>query len=177
MAGEDDVALHRGEQGGFCWLVSSESLPSLVEVAVRHHTGLRLCITSFDSGPISPTREELAVGWTKSGNVMVSPPVADGLEIPHDQHDEWYFFDDPPSAKWSPEIFVNRCGFTVVPPGDIWNADDLTADRHALDWLIADQERYWEQLRSVDPISYIAMGDNDVVVSKRREFIEELIPS
>jgi hypothetical protein len=29
-------------------------------------------------------------------------------------------------------------------------------------------------MERVDPVSYIAMGDLDVVVSKRREFIEHL---
>ena len=169
------MVLQRGEHGSFQWLVSSEPLPSLVEVAVRYHTGLRLCITSFDSGPISPTPEELNAGWTKSANIMVSPPLADGLEVPHDQYDEWYIFDHPPPVELSPDIFVNHCGFSIVPPDEIWKADDLKSDRHALDWLILIQERFWEQMRRVDPISYIAMGDNDVVVSKRREFIEELI--
>ena len=39
---------------------------------------------------------------------------------------------------------------------------------------IAIQERFWAQMERVDPVSYIAMGDLDVVVSKRREFIENL---
>jgi hypothetical protein len=33
-------------------------------------------------------------------------------------------------------------------------------------------EVHRSQLEQIDPISYIAMGDREVVVSKRREFIE-----
>jgi hypothetical protein len=36
------------------------------------------------------------------------------------------------------------------------------------------QERFWLQSEQIAAISYIAIGDLDIVVSKRREFIDYL---
>ena len=54
----------------------------------RLHPGARLCITSYDSHPLRPDPEEEARGWTTTGKFMISPPVAEGLEILYDQYDE-----------------------------------------------------------------------------------------
>jgi hypothetical protein len=70
-----------GQHGRFRWLVASSSLPSLVAATIHFHPGSRLCITSFDSGPIHPAPEEEARGWMAQGKVMVSPPLAGGLDI------------------------------------------------------------------------------------------------
>lgn len=161
------MTLHRGERGRFFWLVSDGRLPSLPELAIRYHVGLRLCITSFDSTSISPTPEESAAGWTSVGPAMVSAPLTDRMEIPYDRYDEWYFVDQPPPAAWTSEVFVNYLAFTLAP----------SAQNCEYDWLAPMQERFWEQLDRINPVSYVAMGDNDIVVSKRREFIEAFTPS
>ncbi len=168
--------MQTGQHGRFNWLVSTSpySIPSLAELTVRHHPALCLCITAFDSGPIRPGPEELDGGWTTQGEVMISPPLAEGLDIPSDGYDEWYILEQPPAPEWQPEIFVNYGGFTVVPPEEIFEIYDPTWDRHGLDWLVPIQERFWEQLERGNPVSYIAIGDHDVVVSQRREFIERL---
>jgi hypothetical protein len=163
-----------GQHGRFHWLVASSSLPSLAAATVRFHPGSRLCITAFDSGPIRPGPEEEVRGWMTRGNVMVSPPLAEGLEIPHDQYDEWYLLDDPPPPGWEPEVFVNYGGFTLAAIEEVLRTYDPTWDKHGLDYLVPIQERFWAQMEQVDPISYVAMGDQDVVVSRRREFIEHL---
>jgi hypothetical protein len=61
-----------------------------------------------------------------------------------------------------------------VPVEEIYKTLDPTWERGGLDYLVPIQERFWAQTERVDPVSYIAMGDLDVVVSKRREFIEHL---
>jgi hypothetical protein len=105
---------------------------------------------------------------------MDSSPLVEGLDIPHDQYDEWYLFEEPPPAAWQPEVFVNYGGFTLAPIADILSTYDPTWDRRGLDYLVPIQERFWAQLERVDPVTYGAVGDYDVVVSKRREFIERL---
>ena len=159
---------------GFHWLVAPSFLPSLVDSAIRYHSGLRLCITAFDSGPIRPSPEEQAAGWISRGDIMVSPPLVEGLDIPLDQYDEWYLLDEPPGPEWKPEVFVNYGGFSLVPIEQIYKMYDPAWDRHGLDDLVPIQERFWAQMERVDPISYIAMGDQDVVVSKRCDFIEQM---
>ena len=67
----------------------------------------------------------------------------------------------------------NGC-FHLVPIEEIYKAYDATRDRIGLDYLVPIQERFWVQLEQVSAVSYIAMGDQDVVVSKRRDFIERL---
>jgi hypothetical protein len=173
-AGEEADMVQSGQHGRFHWLVAPSSLPSLVAATVRFHPGSRLCITAFDSGPIRPSPEEEASGWVTRASVMVSPPLDEGLDIPLDQYDEWYLLDEPPPHEWQPEVFVNFGGFTLVAIEEIYKTYDPTWDRHGLDYLVPIQERFWAQMEQVDPISYIAMGDQDVVVSKRREFIEQL---
>ncbi len=166
--------IRSGQHGRFHWLVASSSSLSLMDLTVRYHPTLRLCITSCDSGPISPSPQDQADGWMETGKVMVSPPLAKGLDIPLDQYDEWYLLDEPPSPEWQPEVFVNYGGFTLVPTEEFPKGDDPTWDRHGLDWLDPIQGRFWGQLEQLSPVSYIAMGDYDVVVSQRREFIERL---
>ncbi len=166
--------IQTGQHGRFYWLVAPSSLESLAELTVRCHPALHLCITAFDSGPISPDADELASGWTTKGKIMVSPPLVEGLEIPLDQYDEWYLLEQPPASEWQPEVFVNYGGFTIVPTEEILKTYDPTWDRHGLDWLVRIQERFWEQMERVNPVSYVAMGDCDVVVSQRRAFIERL---
>jgi hypothetical protein len=166
--------IQTGQHGRFYWLVASRSLPSIAEIVVQCHPTLRLCITAFDSGPITPSADELALGWTTHGKGMVSPPLGDCLHIPHDGYDEWYLLEEPPASDWEPDIFVNYGGFTLVSMEEILKSYDPTWDRHGLDWLVPIQERFWEQMERINPVSYVAMGDNDVVVSQRRELIERL---
>jgi len=145
-----------------------------VKSAVRFHVGLRLCITALDGGPIHPNAEEQPRGWMARGNAVVSPPLTEGLDIPRDQCDEWYLLDEPPSPEWTPEVFVNYGGFTLSPIEEIYKTYDPTWDRHGLDYLVPIQERFWEQIDRVNPVSYIAMCDQNIVVSRRPEFIEQL---
>ena len=39
-----------------------------------------------------------------------------------------------------------------------------------LDWLYPIQERFWSQIETLRPISYIASGDNEVLVTRSSEF-------
>jgi hypothetical protein len=35
------------------------------------------------------------------------------------------------------------------------------------------QERFWKQMARVRPLSYVAMGDNDVIVTRNQEFVSQ----
>jgi hypothetical protein len=166
--------IHSGQHGSFYWLVAQFSPGPLTRLTVRFHTALRLCITAFDSGPLLPSPEEEAAGWTVRGEVMVSPPLAEGLYIPCGEYDEWYLLEEPPPADWTPEVFVNDSAFTLVPVEELRKLDDPTWCRYGNDWLIPLQESFWEQMERVKAVSYIAMGDHDIIVSQRREFIERV---
>jgi hypothetical protein len=165
--------IHQGQHDRFEWLVMNDC-PRLVELTLQHHARLRLCISSFDSGQISPDEEEAAAGWTSSGSIMVSPPITESLDVPYDGYDEWYLLEQLPCNDWRPEVFVNYGGFTLRQIDEILNEYDPTWERNGRDWLPAMQERFWNQIDSVNPVTYVGMGDFDIVVSRRSEFIEEV---
>ncbi|MBC7857038.1 MAG: hypothetical protein IAF94_26710 [Pirellulaceae bacterium] len=47
---------------------------------------------------------------------------------------------------------------------------DPTWERSGLDWLYPIQERFWAQVNKLSPLSYIAIGDNEVVVTRNKSF-------
>ncbi len=161
-----------GKHGEYRWLVSGREVASLPDLVCRFHRRLHLCITCFDSGPLRIMDEEVAQGWTTQGEVVISPPLADGMPIPHDQYDEWYLLGAPEFDKLEVEVFVNYGCFTLVTPGDSYKTYDLTSEKSELDWLASVQERFWLQLDRLKPESYVAIGDNDIVVSRNHRFVE-----
>ena len=164
--------LQTGQQGEYHWLESGPEIWDLAAIVVRFHRGLRLCITAFDSGPLRLTSEELDQGWSAHCGVAVSPPIEDSLAIPHDQYDEWYVVDDPRPLERDIEVFVNYGAFTLVPPADTYKTYDATWEKSGLEWLAQAQGRFWDQLQRIQPMTFVASGDNDVVASRNYRFIE-----
>lgn len=166
--------IQTGRHGLYQWLVAPTFPTSLVKLTVRFHPSLRLCITAVEGGYFSPSSQALAAGWSNRGKVTVSPPLAEGLDIPLDEYEEWYLLAEPPPSEWAPEVFVWNACFTLVPVEELYNTYDPTWDKHGLDYLIPIQERFWVQIKRVEPVTYIAMGDQFVVVTRRSEFLERL---
>ena len=105
---------------------------------------------------------------------MISPPLSVGLEIPSDQHNDWYIFGEDQPSLGEFERFVIYGGFNFADPREMASSYDPTWDRSALDWLYPIQERFWTQLDRLAPVSYISNGDNDVVVTRLAEFAESI---
>lgn len=164
-----------GRHDCFFWLVSPSLLDTLVKRTLEFHQGLRVCVTSCDSGPLAPTAEERALGWSTIGEIAVGPRICGSPDIPSDKYDEWYLFDEPPGAEWKPEVFVNYGGFTVVPVDDLVRDLHPTEDKRALDWLRPVQDRFWKQIEKAHPVSFIASGDFDVVVTQKKDFVQALL--
>jgi len=160
-----------GTQARFQWVETTSSV-SLAEIITRLHSGLRLAVVVFDCGPIQPSIEEERDGWSTHGTVMLSPPLRPDLDIPSAACDEWYVFEDEPRSDWRPEIFVNNLGFTVVPIEELQRHRDPTWDRHGLDWLKPLQELFWSQIETVNAVTYVAIGDPLVVVSRVPAVVE-----
>jgi hypothetical protein len=165
--------LETGEHGDYRWFVG-QFAGSLADVVVACHLGRRLGISSFDSGVFHPTTSEAEEGWTTQGNLALSPMLRAGMDVPHDGYDEWYIFDEQSSPEWSPEVFVNIGAFTVVPVEEIERRRDPTWEAHAFDWLIPVQGRFWKQIVRVRPLSYVAMGERDIIVTRNQEFVSRL---
>src|SRR5216684_3592875 len=125
--------VHTGQLGDYHWLASGCEIWTLPELVLRFHRGLRICITSFDSGSLVLTKEELEQGWTTHRGVSISPPVEATLAIPHDQYDEWYILENPPFPENDIEVFVNYGAFSLVAPTEIYKTFDPTWDKTGLE--------------------------------------------
>jgi len=165
-----------GKSNNYYWKVSESSygFSNLVETVLKVLSGKFLHITSFDSGPITPNEEEIKLGWRMQNDVMVSPPLCEGLLVPHEQYDEWYISNSEIIFHAEFEIFVNYGGFHLASPKDLTKDDDPTWERGRMDFLCPLQERFWTQLNELDPETYISIGDNDIVVSKNEKFINHV---
>ncbi len=157
--------MNAGRFGEFSWLESAASLP-LIETALPFHLGARLCVTAFDSGPLRLAPEEVAAGWSSVGEIVVSPPIVAALEVPRGEYDEWYILEGVPPAGWKPEVFVNYGGFMLAP-----GSDSRSPGGDARGEMVA---RFWSQIAGLRPLSYLASGDVDLVVSRNDPFIERL---
>ncbi len=134
-----------------------------------------LAITSFDSGPLKPSKEEIELGWRDRDKIMYSPCLSKSIDIPHDQYDEWYVASTLVLESDALEVFVNYGGFSLVPPEESYKEFDPSWEKNSLDFLKPIQSRFWYQIEKICPETFVAIGDNDVVVSKNKQFIEAII--
>lgn len=165
-----DDSLFTGIHNGWTWLVVRETLPNPADFVIEHHQGHHLCISAFDSGRITPTQAEQSIGWKLVNDLMVSPPLTRRLHIPCDEYYEWYVFSPLPSSLEVPELFVNYGGFNLADPRALAASQDPTWDRANYDWLFPLQERFWANLQRLNPVTYVASGDADVIVTRNPEF-------
>jgi hypothetical protein len=167
-----DDATFQGEHGEWKWFVCRNVIENLPLLVIQEHPICRLWIATFDSGTITPSVKELAIGWSSIDGAMVSPPLRPGLDIPSDQFDEWYIFYADRLVLGELERFVNYGGFNLADPRRMAKSFDPTWEPSGLDWLCALQDRFWLQLDRLAPVSYVASGDNDVVVTRNLRFAE-----
>ena len=170
-----DDPLFTGTHGKWTWVVVRQLVRGLPALTLKHHEGQRLCITAFDSGPITPSDDERALGWTQMNDVMVSPPLRTSLDIPCDTHDEWYIFLDLPNSLGIDDRFVNYFGFTLVNPRELAESLDPTWDPKNYDWLIPVQLRFWANIERLNPSTYLCSGDTDVIVTQNPMFAARIL--
>jgi hypothetical protein len=169
-----DDRIFTGMHGKWSWLVVRELIRELSGLVTEYHAGQRLCITAFDSGPITPSPEERRIGWTLLGDVMVSPPLTPQLQIPCDEYDEWYVFQFLPTSINVTDRYVNYCGFNLANPYELTASQDPTWDRTNYGWLVPLQRQFWSDIERLNPTSYISSGDVDVVVSRDPAFVQRM---
>jgi len=153
-----------GSQGVYEWLVTDRQL-DLLRICPAVVLGKYIAITSFDSGPLVPTREEKAAGWESRNNIAYSPKIHDIASVPRDEYDEWYIFGSPvdlgtshleenvfevPQEQDHVNVFVNY-GFALHPP-----------ERASLANL------FWPQMERIRPESYVADNDYLTFVSANK---------
>jgi len=146
-----------GISHNYYWLVSRNELPDIDKLTINHHKNYILHLATFDSGPLAPSDEEINQGWSADGEIMFSPPLTNKVVIPYEQYDEWYLSNTKLSFPNGFDRFVNYSGF------------NLSAESGFNPEL---QAQFWEQLVKINPETYVAIGDNDIVVSKNEALIK-----
>src|SRR5262245_27310669 len=125
--------VHIGKYRGYDWLATGAQIESLGDLMRQYHPGSFLCVTAFDGGPLRLDDDEISRGWRAQGDVMISPPLNESIDLPQDQYDEWYIFPLAAFPEPAPEIFVNYGGFTLVSSEDLYKTFDPACEKP--DWL------------------------------------------
>ncbi len=170
-----DDPVFSGTHGKWTWIVVRKMIRELPTLIREHHAGQRLCITAFDSGPITPSAEEQATGWMLIDDAMVSPPLTAELQIPCDQNDEWYVFRSLPESITVTDRYVNYFGFNLADPRTLAESQDPTWDRTNYDWLVPIQRRFWDDMERLDPSSYVGSGDAEILVTRDSAFAARVL--
>ncbi len=146
-----------GKYGDYFWIEWREAfLSDLLSAFPNIVVGKYLINTSFDSGSLSLSDEEVKQGWTKYNQLALSPPITNDLDIPNCQYDEWYIFNMP-TVFDDYEIFVNYYGFSLE------------------DFLTDFQERFWKQIEILSPETYLAEGEFLICVTKNESLFNQIL--
>lgn len=164
-----------GVENEYHWMVSNEEIHNLDKIITEYHSGYFLFLATFDSGPLTPNPEEIALGWKVEGEIMISPPLSSSMVIPHEQYDEWYLSECDLKFPEDLERFVNYGGFRLHEESGESEKSNSTWERNRSDDMGPIQEKFWKQLKQVNPVTFVAIGDNDIVVSKNKELVRYVV--
>jgi hypothetical protein len=173
--------MESGRVGEYEWVEShSFDLGKLLKNYPEAVVGKYVVISSFDSGPLEPSPEEVAKGWHKRGELLMTTRVSGASELPFEQYDEWYVFPQATVPKIA-EVFVNYGDFTLTPPDQFVQRAattgaqaDLVGAKHLASQLAERQLLFWEQLRECKPESFIADGNVFMFVCRNSELFRNV---
>lgn len=149
-----------GEKEGYYWLsvrTDARLLGQTVKNVPALFLGKVVAITLFDSGPLTPGDDEIAMGWHRTGDVLWTTSIKDPAVLPYAGWDEWYVFD---KEKELPK-------FDVLTNYSSFRLDDLAAvlrenpnwDKSVLDFDMKLQDTFWRQVKILQPLSFLAEND------------------
>jgi hypothetical protein len=159
-----------GQTANYRWFATTRHvLHDLLVACPEVVLGKCVVVSSFDSGTLVPTAEELRKGWLAQGRLAVLPYVATVGDLPHDLYDEWYVFASPTIPDVA-EIFVNHGGFTLQPVSVSYEFEQaqravgFMADLKMIQQKADNQQglidSFWAQIERIRPMTYIGDGDN-----------------
>jgi hypothetical protein len=162
--------MNEGKTNNYYWIEGHEfSLHELVTKCPELLTGKTVAITSFDSGPLSPNDEEKGFGWYSKDNVFYAPKITNPRDLPYEQYDEWYIFDN--LKEFEPiDTFVNYGSFFLGDPIYKLQEADPTWDKVGIQRQIDSQremqEKFWDYIRRIEPRSFVMDGDRFIFGSR-----------
>jgi hypothetical protein len=145
-----------GKNGDYFWIEWKEPfLSDLLSAFPNLVIGKYLVNTSFDSGSLTLSQEELNQGWNKFNELTLSPSIKNSVDLPFCHYDEWYVFNSPTKFE-NYEVFVNYLGFSLQDfPKEI-------------------KERFWQQIDRLSPETFFAEGDYLVCVTKDASLFKQV---
>lgn len=145
-----------GKRGNYFWIEWQQAfLSDLISAFPQIVIDKYLVNTSFDSGSLSLSDNEVNQGWNKYNELALSPPITEDLDIPNCQYDEWYVFNSPTTFD-DYEVFVNYYGFSLK------------------DFLTDFQERFWKQIEILSPETYLSEGGFLICVTKNESLFNQI---
>src|SRR5262245_25772877 len=178
--GRDEVKMIAiGTQDSYSWFVSTTNgLSDIVRACPAILVDRYVAITSFDSGPLTPSEDERAAGWWAEADVMYSPQLTLHDVVPRGEYDEWYVFTEPTRCR-PEDVFVNYGGFTLEDPETVLDREGQSTDLVGRADLIFNGRqllrRFWEQMGRIQPETYLAEGDLLLMATKNKGFFESVV--
>lgn len=162
--------MKQGNSHNYWWLEGTDlGIGDLVNACPEIFVNRTVAITAFDSGPIKPNDNEKSKGWYSKGNVFYAKNVITPSELPYEQFDEWYIFDE--LVEFTPgDLFVNYGGFCLSDTTERWVNADPTWCKKALNetdnYIKERQKKFWHFVEKVAPRIFLLDGDLLIVGCK-----------
>jgi hypothetical protein len=113
--------------------------------------------TSFDSGTITLSDDEVSNGWFMVGDFAHSPRIQSIDDIPHDQFDEWLVFERPTRVS-NYESFVSYGGFNPI---------DFSWEEKL--------KQFWHQVTRFQPESVLGENHAPYVLTRNEGVAQKLL--
>ena len=172
--------MRRGKHGEYGWLESDSPLAQLSDVVkavpelVR---GYYVAITSFDSGLLKVSSDEITAGWRQFEGLAISPRVDSTIHLPSEGYDEWYVLPSPDPFPYE-DRFINYNGFSLRDPNDLLNTADPTWDHvgiHAeMERLRQLQSGFWNAMLAAGAVTFLGEGSRVIVATKLWELLDRV---
>lgn len=145
--------MFHGVHGEYRWLETpAHTIYDVLQICPAVAANKNVVISSFESGPLHPTSEELRRGWRVNGRT-VHIPVGDNIAaIPFEIFDEWYIFSSA-APEIDFKVFVKFDWFTLGPAQALYTRKGNAFDLKRI------QRLFWQEMEQVRPESYLARGN------------------
>lgn len=161
--------MFHGVQGEYRWLeTAAHEIYDVLQVCPAVAANKNIVITSFDSGPLQPTADELQRGWRVNGRSIYIPLGDNVSAIPFEIFDEWYIFgSEAPERDY--KVFVKHDWFTLGPAQALYSRNGSAFDLKRM------QRWFWQEMEQVSPESYLGRGNRLKFVSRNPEHFNTVL--